>query len=317
MSGIAYCKEGDRVHEFLLIKDVSKGTASNGKPFLTLILQDKTGDVEAKLWGISNEDEKNYSVGAVVLIEGDMTTFRGRNQLKIRNIRLANEQDEVVKANLVMSAPLSAEALNEKVTQYLFEIKNPVIQRLTRSLLKKNQEAFFDYPAAMSIHHNFLSGLAYHVCCMLDMAKSVVQLYPEVNQDLLYAGIILHDMGKLKELSGVTATTYTLEGNMLGHISIMVDQIGEAARELQLEDKEEVLLLQHMVLSHHENPEWGSPKAPLFKEAEILHVLDDLDAKMNIMTRALRKTRPGEFSERLFAMNNRSLYRPVFETENE
>ncbi|CAM3151409.1 3'-5' exoribonuclease YhaM [Sporolactobacillus spathodeae] len=317
VSGIAYCKEGDRVHEFLLIKDVSKGTASNGKPFLTLILQDKTGDVEAKLWGISNEDEKNYSVGAVVLIEGDMTTFRGRNQLKIRNIRLANEQDEVVKANLVMSAPLSAEALNEKVTQYLFEIKNPVIQRLTRSLLKKNQEAFFDYPAAMSIHHNFLSGLAYHVCCMLDMAKSVVQLYPEVNQDLLYAGIILHDMGKLKELSGVTATTYTLEGNMLGHISIMVDQIGEAARELQLEDKEEVLLLQHMVLSHHENPEWGSPKAPLFKEAEILHVLDDLDAKMNIMTRALRKTRPGEFSERLFAMNNRSLYRPVFETENE
>lgn len=317
VSGIAYCKEGDRVHEFLLIKDVSKGTASNGKPFLTLILQDKTGDVEAKLWGTSNEDEKNYSVGAVVLIEGDMTTFRGRNQLKIRNIRLANEQDEVVKANLVMSAPLSAEALNEKVTQYLFEIKNPVIQRLTRSLLKKNQEAFFDYPAAMSIHHNFLSGLAYHVCCMLDMAKSVVQLYPEVNQDLLYAGIILHDMGKLKELSGVTATTYTLEGNMLGHISIMVDQIGEAARELQLEDKEEVLLLQHMVLSHHENPEWGSPKAPLFKEAEILHVLDDLDAKMNIMTRALRKTRPGEFSERLFAMNNRSLYRPVFETENE
>ncbi|MFT8362864.1 MAG: 3'-5' exoribonuclease YhaM [Sporolactobacillus sp.] len=314
MNGIAFSKEGEHIQEFLLIKDVTRGTASNGKPFLTLMLQDKTGDIEAKLWGSTADDEKNYVVGAVVFVEGDITTFRGRNQLKIRSVRLSNTQDQVVKSNLVMSAPLSEDELKEKITQYLFEIENPVIQRLTHSLLKKNQQAFFEFPAAMSIHHNFLSGLAYHVCCMLEMAKSVVTLYPEVNRDLLYAGIILHDMGKLKELSGVTATTYTLSGNMLGHISIMVDEIGQAARELQLEDKEEVLLLQHMVLSHHENPEWGSPKAPLFKEAEILHILDDLDAKMAIMTRALRKTRPGEFSERLFAMNNRSLYRPAFES---
>ncbi|MFX3618177.1 MAG: 3'-5' exoribonuclease YhaM [Sporolactobacillus sp.] len=315
LKGIAYFKEGERIHEFLLIKDVTRGTASNGKPFLTIILQDKTGDVDSKLWGSSNEDEKNFVTGAVVLVEGDITTFRGRNQLKIRNIRLATEHDGVIKANLVTSAPLSAEALNEKLMQYLFDIKNPVIQRLTRALLKKNQTAFFEYPAAMSIHHNFLSGLAYHVCCMLDMAKAAVALYPEVDSDLLYAGIILHDMGKLKELSGVTATTYTLEGNMLGHISIMIDEIGEAARELGIADKEEVLLLQHMVLSHHEKPEWGSPKAPLFKEAEILHMLDDMDAKMNIMTRAVRKTRPGEFSERIFAMDNRSLYRPTFEQD--
>lgn len=317
LKGIAYFKEGERIREFLLIKDVTRGTASNGKPFLTIILQDKTGDVESKLWGSSNEDEKNYVIGSVVLVEGDITTFRGRNQLKIRNIRLATEHDGVIKGNLVMSAPLSADALNEKLTQYLFDIKNPVIQRLTRALLKKNHASFFDYPAAMSIHHNFLSGLAYHVCCMLDMAKAIVGLYPEVDRDLLYAGIILHDMGKLKELSGVTATTYTLEGNMLGHISIMIDEIGQAARDLGIAEKEEVLLLQHMVLSHHEKPEWGSPKAPLFKEAEILHMLDDMDAKMNIMTRAIRKTRPGEFSERIFAMDNRNLYRPTFDRDEE
>lgn len=305
------------MHDFLLIKSVTRGTASNGKPFLTIILQDKTGDIESKLWGSTSEDEKNFVIGAIVLAEGDITTFRGRNQFKIKNIRLKEDQEVINKADLVMAAPLSANALDEKVTQYLFEIKNPVIQRLTRALLKKHHQAFFEYPAAVSIHHNFLSGLAYHVCCMLDMAKEVVRHYPEVNSDLLYAGILLHDMGKLKELSGVTATSYTLAGNLLGHISIMIDEIGESARELGIADREEVLLLQHMILSHHENPEWGSPKPPLFKEAEILHILDDMDAKINIMTRAIRKTRPGEFSERIFAMDNRSLYRPTFDLQEE
>lgn len=313
LKGIAYYKEGERIKDFLLIKSATRGTASNGKPFLTIILQDRTGEIDAKLWGSSPDDERDYVAGAIVLVEGDINLFRGRNQLKIRNIRLKEENEAIEKSDLVMAAPLSVSELQEKVTQYLFEIKNPVIQRLTRALLKKHQKDFFEYPAAMSIHHNFLSGLAYHVCCMLDMAREVVRMYPEIDSDLLYSGILLHDMGKLKELSGVTSTTYTLSGNLLGHISIMIDEIGETARELGIDDREEVLLLQHMVLSHHENPEWGSPKPPMFKEAEILHMLDDMDAKINVMTRAIRKTRPGEFSERIFAMNNRTLYRPSFD----
>ncbi len=313
LKGIAYYKEGEHIKDFLLIKSATRGTASNGKPFLTIILQDKTGEIDAKLWGSSPEDEREYVAGVIVLVEGDINHFRGRNQLKIRNIRLKAENEAIRKSDLVMAAPLSVSELEEKVTQYLFEIKNPVIQRLTRALLKKHQKDFFEYPAAMSIHHNFLSGLAFHVCCMLDMAREVVRMYPEIDSDLLYSGILLHDMGKLKELSGVTSTTYTLAGNLLGHISIMIDEIGETAKELGIEDREEVLLLQHMVLSHHENPEWGSPKPPMFKEAEILHMLDDMDAKINVMTRAIRKTRPGEFSERIFAMNNRTLYRPAFD----
>lgn len=317
MKGIAFYKEGEHVRDYLLIKSVTRGTASNGKPFLTLILQDKSGDIESKLWGSTHEDEKNYVPGAVVLVEGDITTFRGRNQCKIRAIRLAGENDPVKKSDLVMAAPLSEEVLSEKITQYLFDIQNPVLQRLTRAMLKKHHDAFFTYPAAVSIHHNYLSGLAYHVCCMLEMAGHVAELYPEVDRDLLYSGIILHDMGKLEELSGVTSTSYTLKGNLLGHISIMVGEIGKVADELGIGQKEEVLLLQHMVLSHHENPEWGSPKPPLFKEAEILHMLDDLDAKMNVMTRAIRKTKPGEFSERVFALNNRTLYRPSFDRDPE
>ncbi|MGU4858432.1 HD domain-containing protein, partial [Escherichia coli] len=127
-----------------------------------------------------------------------------------------------------------------------------------------------EYPAAVKNHHEFVSGLAFHVVSMLDMAKAFSKLYPSLDTDLLYSGIILHDLGKVIELSGPVAASYTLEGKLLGHITIMVNEIGKAADELEIEG-EEVTVLQHLVLSHHSKPEWGSPKAPLIREAEILH----------------------------------------------
>src|SRR5699024_12158475 len=125
---------------------------------------------------------------------------------------------------------------------------------------------------------------------------------------LLYAGIILHDIGKIHELSGVVSTSYTVEGTMLGHISIMVSEIKETAQELQIEG-EEVMLLQHIVLAHHGKPEWGSAKMPLVNEAEMLHLLDMIDAKMNMLDRALDNTRLGEFTEMMFTFDHRSLYK--------
>lgn len=315
VKGIAFCTEGEHVRCYLLTKTVSKGKTSGGKPFLTLMLQDKSGEIEAKLWDSTPKDEADYAAGAIVFVEGDITTFRGKNQLRIREIRLAAEDDPVKKADLVMAAPIAVEDMMEKMTRFIFDIGNPVIQRLTRALLKKHQDDFFEYPAAVSIHHNFLSGLAYHVSSMLDLAKAVSALYPALDTDLLYSGIVLHDMGKVIELSSATAASYTLEGKLLGHITIMVNEIGAMADELGIGKTEEVILLQHMVLSHHARPEWGSPKPPLIKEAVILHMLDNLDAKMNTATRALMKTKPGEFTERLFALDNHSLYRPSFDNE--
>lgn len=136
---------------------------------------------------------------------------------------------------------------------------------------------------------------------MLKLGKAIADLYPTLNRDLLYAGIILHDVGKVVELSGPVATMYTVEGNLLGHITIMVNEIAKIASELEIEG-EEVMLLQHMVLSHHGKEEWGSPKKPMIQEAEILHYIDNIDAKMNMLTRALGKTTPGEFTERLFLL---------------
>jgi 3'-5' exoribonuclease len=146
---------------------------------------------------------------------------------------------------------------------------------------------------------------------MLDLAKAIAQLYPSLDTDLLYAGVILHDLGKVIELSGPISTTYTVAGNLLGHISIMVNEIGKAAEELNIHG-EEVMVLQHMVLSHHGKAEWGSPKPPLIKEAEILHLIDNIDAKMNMLDRALERVKPGEYTEKIFALDNRSFYKPAF-----
>lgn len=309
--GILDHEVGAQIELFLLVKGSTKGIASNGKPFLSLVLQDKSGDIEAKLWDATDEDVKNYSAQNIVKVSGDIQNYRGRNQLKIRQIRPTGPTDSVILADFLETAPLSTEEMGGILTQYIFEMKNPNIQRITRHLIKKHQQEFLEYPAATKNHHEFVSGLAYHVVSMLDLAKTIGELYPSLDKDLLYAGVILHDMGKVIELSGPISTTYTLEGNLLGHITIMVNEIGKAADELGISG-EEVLVLQHLVLSHHGKAEWGSPKPPLIKEAEILHYIDNLDAKMNMLDRALERVKPGEVTERIFALENRSFYKPTF-----
>ena len=312
--GLAFYKVGEIVDGFFLIKSSVKGTASNGKPFLTLILQDQTGDVEAKLWDSSPEDEELYAAQAIVKLSGEMGNYRGKMQLKLKAIRPATELDGVKISDFLETAPLSQDVMVETITKYIFEMKNPSIQRITRHLLKKYQAEFLEYPAAVKNHHEFVSGLAFHVVSMLDMAKAFSRLYPSLDTDLLYSGIILHDLGKVIELSGPVAASYTLEGKLLGHITIMVNEIGKAAEELEIVG-EEVTVLQHLVLSHHSKPEWGSPKQPLIREAEILHMIDNFDARMNMMDRALEKVQPGEFTDKQFALENRALYKPLFQGE--
>lgn len=309
--GLLYYEVGEQFDAFLLIKHATKGIASNGKPFLTLILQDRTGDIEAKLWDATEQDEQTYKPETIVKVTGDILNYRGRLQLKIRQIHPAQPGDGVRIADFIETAPLSQEEMMGKITQYIFDMKNPNIQRLTRHLLKKYQKRFLVYPAATKNHHEFVSGLAYHVVSMLDLAKAIAGLYPSLDRDLLYAGVILHDLGKVQELSGPISTTYTAEGNLLGHISIMVSEIAKAAEELGIHG-EEVMVLEHMVISHHGKAEWGSAKPPMIKEAEILHYIDNIDAKMNMLDRALRNVKPGEFSDRIYALDNRSFYKPAF-----
>ncbi len=305
-------KVGEPVDLYLFIKQSTKGITQQGSPFMSLVLQDKSGDLEAKLWDTGEEQERLYAAGGIVRIGGEVHEYRGKNQLRVKSIRPARDEEGVTLSDLVPSADKSKEALMEELLQFFFEMKNPKIQRITRHLIKKHQEAFMTYPAATRNHHDYVSGLLDHVVSMLKLAKAVSDLYPTLNKDLLYSGVILHDIGKVVELSGAVAPHYTVEGNLLGHISIMVTEISKTADELDVSG-EEVMLLQHMVLAHHGKEEWGSPKRPMLPEAEMLHYIDNIDAKMNMLNRAMSKTEPGTFSERIFPLENRSFYKPSFE----
>ena len=310
MNGITKLQPGEHVDQFLLIKEAKKGVTTVGKPFMSLLLQDRSGDIEAKLWDTNEEHENLYRAQVIVKVGGEIHDYRGKNQLRVKQIRPARPEEGVQISDLLPTSAIPKEDLMEALQQYFFQIQNPNISRITRHIIKKYQEQFMIFPAATKNHHDYASGLIDHVVSMLNLSSAICDLYPTLNRDLLYAGVILHDIGKVIELSGPVGTVYTIEGNLLGHISIMVNEIGLAATELKIEG-EEVMLLKHLVLSHHGKEEWGSPKKPMIQEAEILHYIDNIDAKMNMLTRALDKTKPGEFTERLFPLDNRSFYKPT------
>ncbi|WP_285491545.1 3'-5' exoribonuclease YhaM [Staphylococcus haemolyticus] len=309
MRNVEKLNPGDSVENFFLIHRATQGVTAQGKDYMTLFLQDKSGDIEAKLWTVSKEDMQILKPETIVWVKGDVINYRGRKQMKVNQFRLANPEDGFKTQDFVDGAPLFPDEIQENISHYILDIENANLQRITRHLLKKYQDKFFTYPAASSHHHNFASGLSYHVLTMLEIAKSLCNIYPLLNRSLLYSSIILHDLGKVRELSGPVATTYTVEGNLLGHISIASDEVAEASKELGI-DGEEVMLLRHMILAHHGKMEFGSPKLPHLKEAEILFFIDNIDAKMNMFEKAFKKTDKGQFTERIFGMENRQFYNP-------
>lgn len=310
MRNVEKLNPGDSVDHFFLIHKATQGVTAQGKDYMTLYLQDKSGDIEAKLWTVSKEDMNLLQPEEIVHVTGDVINYRGRKQMKINKFKLATEEDNVKTQDFVDGAPLTPDEIQEEISHYMLDIENASLQRITRHLIRKYQESFFTFPAASSHHHNFASGLSYHVLTMLKVAKSICDIYPTLNRSLLYSSIILHDLGKVKELSGPVATTYTVEGNLLGHISIASEEVAEAARELKIEG-EEVMLLRHMILAHHGKMEFGSPKLPHLKEAEILFFIDNIDAKMNMFDKAFKKTEKGQFTERIFGLEGRQFYKPT------
>ena len=307
--GFGTAQVGDKIDQLAMLKSVNKLLTKQGKPYFSIIFQDKTGECEGKVWEVREGDENIYEPTKIVHITGEMQNYQGRHQLRIVSMKIV-ETNLVDMRDFVAAAPLTKDEMGTEIKQFLDEIKDETYHRITYALIKKYGKDFLIFPAATKNHHEFMSGLAYHVVSMLRLAKAICDLYPSLNRDLLYAGVILHDLGKVTELSGPISTVYTFEGQLLGHISIMVTEIKQMAAELGIEG-EKVTLLQHMILSHHGKEEWGSPKKPQLKEAEILHYIDNIDAKMNMMDRVLEKTKPGEFSERVFALENRSIYRPL------
>lgn len=299
---------------FLLIKSADVRTAKNGKPFLAFTFQDKSGQMDGKYWSATPEEIERFTSGAIVYLSGKREIFNGSPQLKITGLRLARaEQGEPNSVEqFVEHAPMKKEEMEAEFNQLIFEITNPTMRRIVHKILGNYQQAFFEYPAAKRHHHAFAGGLSFHTLSMLRMAKAIAEQYEMVNRSLLFAGVILHDIGKTIELSGAVGTEYTLKGNLMGHIVLMDEEISKACVELNInQDEEDVILLKHLVLAHHGKLEYGSPVRPLVLEAEILHHIDLMDASVTMITTALEKTEAGQFSERIFGLDNRTFYKPI------
>lgn len=296
---------------FVLIKNADVRLAKNGKKFIAFTFQDTSGTVDGKFWDASEDEIKRFEPGKVVFLQGKRELYNGNPQVKILHLRLANADEPQDATQYMERAPMQKDELEQEINDTLFEITNPHWNRIVRFLLNKYQKEFFEYPAAKRNHHAFASGLAYHTVSMLRLGKAIVKEYPDLNASLLYAGIILHDMGKVIELSGPMSTEYTLVGNLVGHLVLVDEEITKACMALKLdESQEDIVVLRHMVLAHHGLLEYGSPVRPRIMEAEILHQIDNLDASMQMMLTSIRQAQPGEYTDRIFGMDNRSFYVP-------
>lgn len=302
----------DEVFEmFVLVKQADVRIAKNEKKFIAFTFQDKSGTIDGKFWDASEEEIERFTSGKVVLLNGKRETYQGKPQVKIIRLRLANESEPTDPSLYMESSPEKTEEMMEEINATLFTIENANWQRIVRYLFNKYNKEFFAYPAAKTNHHAFSGGLAYHTISMLRIGKHLCSQYSVLNPSLLYAGILLHDLGKVIELSGPIATEYTLAGNLLGHIVLVDEEITKACEVLKIDNQcEDVVVLKHMILSHHGLMEYGSPVRPQIMEAEVLHQIDNIDASIQMMTGALKQIQPGEFTERIFGLDNRRFYLP-------
>ena len=310
---------GERIEGFFLVKDVALKIANNNKKYLDFTLADNTGDINAKLWDYTGEDDLEYKEGSLIKVRGVVVRWQSALQLKIDILRPVNEKDNLNIEDFVQTAPYTPEKMFGEIVKYIIQIRNRDIKEIVSRALNEKKDKLMHYPAAMKNHHSIRSGLLYHTLTMLKLADKVREIYPFLRRDLLYAGVILHDLEKIDEMDanelGIVKS-YTTEGMLLGHIIQGIKMIERIGNEVNA-DPEIIVLLQHMILTHHYEPEFGSPKRPMIPEAEALHYLDVMDARMYDMQKALENVEKGEFTDKVWSLHNRQLYKYIFEEEKE
>ncbi len=309
MKLISKFEDGDHIDSQFLVSSVARCVSNNGRPYLNLTLQDSSGTIAGKRWDIEPRDEEILSAGSVVSLAGDVLDYKGTLQFKITAVREL-DQSLVDITRFALPCPVKPEILIGKLDNYLGSLKEGPLKRLVTALIADNRESYTTHPAAVKNHHNCLNGLLYHSIRMADLSVQISSLYPKLDRDLLLCGCLVHDIGKIEELSGPITTHYTDEGKLLGHIVIGDAMIAEKAKELGIEKDESVLCLRHMVLSHHGKPEFGSPVRPMTREAYALSVIDDFDAKMDVLDKALYGLEPDSWTQRIYAMDDGYFFKP-------
>jgi len=301
---------------FLFIKSQMTKTATNGSRYFNMVLNDANFDeIDAKKWDVKPEDEAIFINGKLVKIKGKVQEFNNRLQLIVNKMRLVNENDEISIDDYIETVPVDTDEMIGYINDAIDDFTNKDIKDITQRIFNDHVGFLSYFPAAKKHHHAIKGGLLYHTYSMLRIGKSLAGIYTSINKDLLYAGIILHDIGKINEMvsdENGSVSDYTPEGKLLGHITQEIVDLEIVGKELGT-DPECLMLLKHMILSHHYQPEYGSPKKPMFPEAELLHHIDMIDARMYTMDQALGRIEPGTFTEPNWSLDGISLYRRSFE----
>lgn len=291
---------------YAMIKELREKKDKNGNGYLDLIVigSDKN-EYPAKIWRFENNGQ--FEANDVVEIEYTMDNYMGKPQLTISSIKKA--PDDMIK-QFVPSSEHDGVAVFSMLLDKVNNFSDSELKAIVSKIMLDNREALEVYPAAIRLHHAIVGGLMLHTASIVEMAEKICTIYPNVNRELLLSGAILHDVAKTFEMetgkSGL-CSGYTVGGELIGHLVKGAMYIEETAKSLGI-NSDRVTLLEHMVLSHHGIPEFGSPVRPMFLEAEILSTLDELDAKIFEINNATDKVGVGEFTERQWALDNRKLY---------
>ncbi len=279
---VSLIKDRDPVNSVFLVKDKILAMAKNGKPYMNLRLMDKSGDIEAKVWDNTELLDKQFDKDDFVSVRGKASVYMNKMQVVIAEIVKVPEEQVVLADFLPMSLRDGAE-MRQELNDTVAALGNPHLRALMEAFLADApfMSQYCLAPAAKGMHHVYLGGLLEHSLSLVRLTKAIVPLYGGINEDLLTVGSLLHDVGKIYEMSFERAFDYTDAGKLLGHITIGVELVDEKIRQVEGFPRELALLLKHMLLSHHGQYEYGSPKRPKTIEATILNYLDDLDSKIN------------------------------------
>lgn len=295
---------------FALITKSEKKVTAKGKDYLDLTLSDKDGEISAKYWDYNEAVQGQFPAETLVKVRGTISQYNGADQFRVERIRKVTDADGVNMADFVRSASYSGEFMYAQLSECVGNFADTDFKKLVSYMLEQNKEKLLYWPAAYRLHHALRGGLLMHTLSIVRLCEGVCKVYPFVNKDLLLSGAILHDIAKLSEFvvgdTGI-ASGYSVEGNLIGHLVMGARMVDEAAKQLGI-PSEKSMLLQHMVLSHHGEPDFGAAVRPLFLEAELLSELDLMDARVYQIHDATAPLQKGAFTNRLWALEDRKMY---------
>ncbi|CAM3736974.1 3'-5' exoribonuclease YhaM family protein [Marinicrinis lubricantis] len=300
---------------FYLLKELElkQTNTSPAKDYFDLVLCDASGQLPAKYWDVKETEKDSFSPMTLVKVQGIVQLYREKPQVKITRIRNVSNEDGVSLTDFIRAAPIGSAELLEVISRVIESISDPAIRDIVSFCVDKVREKLAHYPAAKMHHHAYFAGLAYHIVRMLEIGEFLCKQRPFLNADMIKAGIILHDIAKPEEMIAQlgVVTDYSVQGKLIGHIAMAAGWITEAALRLELPlDSQQVIGLQHLILSHHNLGEWGSPVQPQTAEAVALHYIDALDAKLQMAEDALSATSDKElWTQPVRGLENKALYR--------